>query len=114
MEESQKCNLGNIIAYLESTPEDSWCTDVVKTKDGRNCVMGHIFDYGGGDLGGSDFWDFFEACIATTFMIYGVNDGKDSDYQQPTPKQRCIAYLRDIEQGVKPSTQRLMEQQREL
>lgn len=98
--------LSRIIEALETTPEESWATDVVRTSDGRNCLFGHLFDIGGGESGrgGSRLIDYFESVFASTFMVYPVNDGKHRDYQQPTPKQRCIAYLRDIESGVQPSS----------
>ncbi len=97
-------SLDTIIEYLDKTTEESWCTDVVKTKDGRNCLFGHLFD-----LGGSDLFNWFEN-IATTYMVYPVNDGEHENYQQPTPKQRCIAYLKDLRIGKEKTTYQLMEE----
>lgn len=97
-------SLDTIIDYLEGTEEQSWCTDVVKTQDGKNCLFGHLFD-----LGGSELMDWFEN-IATTFMVYPVNDGENEKYQQPTPKQRCIAYLKDLKSGKEKTTYQLMEE----
>lgn len=93
-----------IIPYIENTTEDSWCMDVVKTKDGKNCLFGHLFD-----LGGSELMDWFEN-IATTYMVYPVNDGQNPLYPQPTPKQRCIAYLKDLQSGKAKTTYELMEE----
>ena len=64
-------SLDVIIPYMENTTEESWCTDVVKTEDGKNCLFGHLFDLGGGEL-----FDWFEN-IATSYMIYPVNDGEN-------------------------------------
>lgn len=101
---TREFNFDEIIRYLESTTEDSWCTDVVKTKDGKNCLLGHLFDFGGNKV-----MDIFESLIATTFMFYPVNDGTNKMYQQETPKQRIIAYLKDIREGKQPSTEQLMQ-----
>lgn len=100
--ESLKYNplsLDRIIKYLENTKPESWCEDVVKTKDGKNCVKGHIFD-----MGGNFFMDTFESLYATDFMIYPVNDGKNENYQQPTPKERVIAYLKNMKEGKEKTT----------
>ncbi|HET9136953.1 MAG TPA: hypothetical protein VFO76_09965 [Candidatus Kapabacteria bacterium] len=95
-----------IIDYLEQTPEDSWCVDVVKSES-KNCLFGHLFDLGGGKL-----MDYFEARWATTFMIYPVNDGENPSYQQATPKQRCIAYLKDLRDQKTKSTMDWEEEMR--
>ncbi len=96
--------LEEILYYLENTTEESWCTGVVKTKDGGNCFFGHLFD-----LGGNLLFNAFEN-IATTYMVYPVNDGENSKYQQPTPKQRCIAYLKDLISGKEKTTYELMDE----
>jgi len=100
-------SLDVIIPYMENTTEESWCEDVVKTKDGKNCLFGHLFDLGGGEL-----FDWFEN-IATTYMVYPVNDGKNENYQQPTPKQRCVAYLKDLQSGKAKTTYQLMDEEYE-
>jgi hypothetical protein len=94
----------DIIEYLEKTDDSTWCVDVVKTKNGKNCLFGHIFD-----LGGSKMMDMFEEIVATTYMVYPVNDGENPKYQQETPKLRCIAYLQDILDGKARSTLQLLE-----
>ena len=94
-----------IINYLELTTEDSWCLDVVKTTDGKNCLFGHLFDFGGSKL-----MDWFECICATTYMVYPVNDGTHPNYKQPTAKQRCIAYLQDLMNGKEKTTYQLMEE----
>ncbi len=103
--------IDQIIAYMEKTEENSWNLDTVRSKDGKNCFFGHLFDMGGGDLdhGGSHLWDIFEECWATTYMIYPVNDGENPKYQQPTAKQRIIAYLKDLRDGKEMTTHQLMD-----
>ena len=98
--------LDEVIQYLEQTPEDSWCTDVVRTEVGKNCVYGHLHAFGGNPL-----CDIFEEAIATTYMLYPVNDGEHPDYKQPTPKQRILAYIRDLKSGKQKTTQVLMKEE---
>lgn len=99
-------DLPKIIEYLEATPENSWCTDVVKTRDGKNCLLGHLFDYGGNHV-----MDAFEETVATTYMFYPVNDGTHPDYPQPTPKQRILQYLKDIISGKQKSVAVICEEE---
>lgn len=109
--------IDDLILYLEKTKPENWIVDKVRTKDGRGCVMSHIFDFGGGDekneagfTKGGEAWDFFEEVWATTYMIYPVNDGENKKYQQPTPKERCIAYLKDLRDGKEKTTQDYMNE----
>lgn len=97
--------LQDLINYLENTKVENWIKDKVRDKDGKGCVMSHIFDFGGGDNGGSRAWDYFEEVWATTYMVYSVNDGENPKYQQPTAKERCIAYLKDLRDGKEKTTQ---------
>jgi hypothetical protein len=109
MEEIKIPTIQEIIDYLESTSKESWCQDVVRTKDGKNCFFGHLFNMGRNEKESNRIWDMFEECFATTYMIYPVNDGKNSLYQQPTPKQRCISYLKDLRDGKQLTTYQLMD-----
>jgi hypothetical protein len=105
MTEPNTFSLNVIIDYLEKTSEDSWCTDVVKTKDGKNCLFGHLFD-----LGGSKLMDWFEN-TANTYMVYPVNDGKHPNYQEPTPKQRCLSYIKNLRNGTEKDVYTLMDEE---
>ena len=112
--------INNIIQYLQDTKEEDWCIDVVR-KDNKNCFFGHIFNYGlngidipnygsfDGEKGANALWDWFENAVASTDRIYPVNDGEDLDYQQATPRERCIAFIQDILTGKKPNTFEAME-----
>lgn len=107
--------LDQVIAYMESTDEDSWRVDTVRSAEGdTNCFFGHLFNMGENDVEGSHLWDVFEELWATTYMLYRVNDGEDPCYPQPTPKQRVLAYLHDLQTGKAPTTIKLMEDQMEL
>lgn len=110
--------LDDLIAYLESTSAEDWCVDVVRvegklTERTQNCVFGHIFDWGqlrgdGSDAAGSDAWEWFENNWSATYQTYPVNDGKVSYYQQPSARERSIAFLRDLRSGIVPSTHESM------
>ena len=89
-----------VIDYLEDTADESWLMGRCRSEDGsQNCVLGHLLDFGGGEA-----IDVFEEVYATSFMVFPVNDGEHPDYPQPTPKQRVLAYLRNMEAGREPTT----------
>jgi hypothetical protein len=113
--------INNIISYLQNTKVEDWCTDVVR-KGNKNCFFGHIFEYGkngiqipewgnySGDKGGDALWGWFENNVSTTDTIYPVNDGENPKYQQPNPKERCIAFILDIVNGKEKNTYEGMEE----
>jgi hypothetical protein len=98
-----------IIDYMQSTPDDSWGVDVVRSSDGKNCFFGHLFNMGVDENESNFIWSVFEEVWATTYMIYQVNDGTDPRYQQPPAKQRVIQYLKDLRDGKEKNTRQLME-----
>ena len=96
-------DLQPFIEYLVQTDESEWAVDVVRTKDGKNCLFGHLVDwyYGKGYEGSiSTAWDAFEAMWMNTYVIYPINDGQNPRYQQPTPKQRVVAYMKNLWLGL--------------
>lgn len=97
-----KAMLRDFIPYLEQTADEDWCIDVVRTKDNKaNCLFGHLSNFCGHSEHQNvmpDF-DWFESRISTTYIIYAINDGNSNQYQQSSPKQRCIAYLQDLLTG---------------
>ena len=107
-------DINEFIKYCESTEENEWCVDVVRTRDGKNCLFGHLFAFAGNDYLGCQFWDMFEECWATTYMVYPVNDGENERYQQKTPKQRCVAYLKNLRDGLEKTTHQIMEEDYKL
>lgn len=108
--------LDDLIVFLEDTMPEDWCVDVVRTEGtarGQNCVFGHIFNWGqacgdGSDEDGSHAWDWFEGVWSTTYATYPVNDGKVARYQEPTARERSLAYLRELRSGAVPSTMESM------
>jgi len=110
--------LSGFIKYCEKTGKDEWCVDVVSTKDENkscptysHCLFGHLCDYAGDDLKLREiYWDHFENYYATTYMVYPVNDGEHPNYQQSTPKQRCLAYLKDHLAGKAKTTHDVMRE----
>ena len=110
-DEASDWTLDRIIGYFESTSEDSWAVDVVRTQTGRNCIFGHLHAMGGGDeeMGGSHLMDYFEEAFCTTWRMYEVNDGHLPEYQQSTPRQRCLAYLYNLRDGKELTTYEAMD-----
>lgn len=109
-------NLKSFIAYLELTKDSEWQTDTVRNKGNtKNCIMGYLVNwYYGKDYEGNiaELWDMFEEMWATTYMIYPVNDGDSPPwmnyrYDQPTPRERVIAYLKNLSSGKEKSTNEL-------
>lgn len=93
-------HLDQFIQYLQETREDQWAIDVVRTEGGKkNCLFGHLVNWVyGPDYEGSVSmaWDLFEEMWSSEWEVYPINDGKDPRYQQPTPKQRCMAFMKDL------------------
>lgn len=118
----QKKFIVDILRYLKNTNTCEWCLDVVRSKDEKqNCLFGHVFNYGVngfnydgkkyyGEVGGQTAWELFECFVATTYTVYDVNDGKNSQYQQNTSKERCIKYIYNILTGVEKNTAESMEE----
>jgi hypothetical protein len=107
-------DLNPFIQYLHATSEGEWAVDVVRTKDGKNCLFGHLINwyYGKGYEGSiSRVWDLFEEMWMSTYVIYPINDGENPKYQQPTPKQRVIAYMTNLWLGVEADTQTAMAEE---
>jgi hypothetical protein len=102
-------NINEIISYIEKTDEDSWQTEICRSKDDhKNCFLGHLFN-----LGGNDLINEFEWIWATEFMYFPINDGEDKRYKQSTPKQRIIAYLIDLKDGKTKTTQDILKEYEE-
>lgn len=101
--------LSRFIKYLEKTTDDQWQLEKVGEPEMKKwCVMGHLFIWAAGEKKdekrANRIYSYFEEVIATTFMTYPVNDGTNPKYQQTTPKERCIAYLKDLKEGKEKTT----------
>ncbi len=77
-----------LVQYYDLKPELDWCTGGYHNGYGAHCAIGHLLI------------DFERPEVVATFRlitknVIAVNDKINSRYQQPTPKQRVIAYLND-------------------
>lgn len=109
---SELLKMDNILAWIEATDDDRWMTEVCgREADGvtKYCVRGHLLEYGEKNGYGPGFDDLFHEAWATEFMYYGVNDGRNTEYPQATPKERVMAYFRDLRDGKKLTTYQSME-----
>jgi hypothetical protein len=108
--QGQLSSLDGVISYMETTTEEAWRVKTVRSKDGTtNCFFGHLFNMGANDAEGSALWHTFEDRWSTTYMVYPINDGENRNYPQATPKQRVLAYLRDLRDGKAMTTEESME-----
>lgn len=98
--------IDEIIDYMKKTDEKEWCEKVVRNGD-SNCFFWHLHKMCKDDEEATFNWDMFEEQWASTYMIYPVNDWEHPRYQQATPKQRVIAYLKALMNGEEKNTQDL-------
>lgn len=79
-----------LVQYYELKPEESWCTRNYNDYHGKCCAIGHLKQ---------EFGDYgvVERTVRSLcgISLILVNDRDTTRYQQPTPKQRVIAYLND-------------------
>lgn len=93
------------IAKFEAIPEELWASGSSGHEDGKKCAV-LLCD---GVNGGSQFpgmrpeGDALHALFPHSYAdetvcnsITRINDGRNPRYQQPTPKARVIAALRDL------------------
>lgn len=107
-------DMQSFIDYCEATKANEWCVDIVRSVGNKqNCLYGHLVNwYYGKDYTGniSPIWDAFEE-VGTTFYVYPINDGTNPNYPQPTARERCIAYLKNIRDGKELWTWDAMEKE---
>lgn len=86
---------------FEAIPENMWHThsysNATKTKF---CAFGHcgVTDRGNSMSFSMDVMFYKELKV----HVSHVNDGREINYPQPTPKQRILAALRDIKAKLQP------------
>lgn len=108
-------DLTSLINYVTATTEEEWVVDVVRTEN-KNCLYGHVVDWyhGKGYTGDiTAIWDAFEE-VASSYYVYPINDGQNPKYQQPTPRQRCIALLQNLQDGTELRTWEAMQEEAKL
>ena len=107
--------LADFIPYLESKPEDTWIDVVFANKDtSKRCVIYHFLGFVGQDNPDSKIennLDWYEANVCFIQRAgCEVNDANHPDYQQTTPKQRSIAYLKNLLAGKELTPMELLDQ----
>lgn len=107
-------DLQSFIDYCEATTADQWYLHKVRNEDNtNNCLYGHLVNwYYGKDYVGniSPMWDAFEE-VGSSYYVYEINDGNNPTYQQATARDRCIAYLKNVESGKELWTAEAMERE---
>lgn len=106
--------LRDFIPYLEDTAEESWIDIIFANTDtSKRCVIWHFIGFVGQDnpdAKSSSNLDWYEANVCFIQRAgCEVNDGNHPDYQQVTPKQRSIAYLKNLLTGKELTPMELMD-----
>lgn len=107
--------LRDFIPYLEATTEESWIDIIFANTDtSKRCVIWHFIGFVGQDnpdAKSSNNLDWYEANVCFIQRAgCEVNDGNHPNYQQPTPKQRSIAYLKNLLAGKELTPMELMDE----
>lgn len=100
--------------FYSPIPEGRWCTDYFNNDKGQNCAIGLIrpdlnheemraflADNNGANWRGMNkIFGSTEICVGHYKLLSSklavVNNGLDHKYQQPTPKQRVLAFIDDL------------------
>lgn len=91
------------IQKFEAIPEEKWTTG--KYTDGYACcVIGHcgVSDYAGFERSdeAQALYKLIFSLTKTKYLptnpLVSINDGKQEEYKQDTPKQRILAALKDL------------------
>lgn len=102
------------IDKFEAIPEEKWCIGIQVDEEGRRCALGHFLpkeyintrvwlnapSLNGYSTCGAETKEGRAMCILFPGGAHGIariNNGYNIVYQQPTPKQRILAALRDIQ-----------------
>lgn len=94
--------LDYFIEKFEAIPEDEWCTQLYVNENNQCCALGHCgvtFEKGsveGITLNTLSIKALNSPNTGNYMSIINVNDGEHPKYQQDTPKQRVLAFLKDL------------------
>ncbi|XKH58315.1 hypothetical protein LG293_16960 (plasmid) [Citricoccus nitrophenolicus] len=98
--------LNDAIHYLDSTEESTWWAGpTYRSPCGtQHCALSHVAKH----------WDMetmeiFESIWATSYTLGAANDGTHRDYPQPTAKTRSLAFLADLQSGLRCDVNTSME-----
>lgn len=96
-----KYDAAYFIAKFEAIPDEKWNIGSLKSDDGsRACAIGHCDSQSGEAYKLARL--FPEAENSHLCGAAFINDGFHPAYQQPTPKARILAALRDLQ--AQPAT----------
>lgn len=91
------------IEKFEAIPEEKWRSDgFYGSSDSETfCAMGHCGVRDDGEWPGGDADALIDLFLANTIAVVEINDGGDQNFPQPTPKQRILAALLQIQAQTK-------------
>jgi hypothetical protein len=91
-----KFTVDYFITKFEAIPEEKWCSGHHEDDIGRHCAAGHCGERD--DIHTDESQALCDLIPYRPFWggVAQINDGLNDRYQQPTPKQRILAALRDI------------------
>lgn len=84
----------HFLARFEAIPDKLWCVRLITrrkegSRDVQHCAIGHLIKQG-------YLTPESTALITLVSTVGTINDGEDPRYQQPTPRARVLAALRDL------------------
>lgn len=93
-------DIDHYINKFEAIPEEQWCSWFQKM-DGQRCALGHCISPVNLGRWHANHATLVEPEAQALYslshgMIAMVNNGEDPAYQQPTEKQRVLAFLHDL------------------
>lgn len=109
METHQIYTVEYFIEKFSAIAEHRWLIGNYSNFNGtKKCALGHCDGNGQTEISNA-LHKLFKVVVDPTegWGVGGINDGRHPNYQQPTPKQRILAALRDIQamQNPKPEQQ---------
>lgn len=98
------------IKFYEEIPENQWCTNQQQNEKGQRCAVGHLmpldekvrgsfYQYGHYTLMGRSLFLILDKSKLGRNIAF-ANNGSLTEYQQSTPKQRTLAFLRDVKESL--------------
>lgn len=80
------------IDKFTAIPDDQWTIERFTDDQGRHCALGFC----GAPTRTEEYQCLSQMFVDAGVYISFINDGKDSRYQQHTPKARVLAALNDL------------------
>lgn len=95
-------NKAYFIKKFTAIPDEKWTTGILYNKStGTCCALGHCgmgenFDNTDKQAWTEEGWVLHSIFEKLQRAVHNINDGKDKNYQQSTPKARILAALADL------------------